>query len=48
MLAVATRVVEQVQERLGANPVPVQLPIGAETELKGVVDLIERMTGLAA
>jgi len=34
------RVVEQVRERLGANPVPVQLPIGAEDEFKGVVDLI--------
>ena len=34
------RVVEQMQVRLGANPVPVQLPIGAEDEFKGVVDLI--------
>ena len=34
------RVVEQVKERLGANPVPVQLNIGAEEEFKGVIDLI--------
>lgn len=35
------RVVEQMKERLGANPVPMQLPIGAEDEFKGVVDLIK-------
>jgi len=35
-----TRVVEQVKERLGANPVPIQLPIGAEDEFAGIVDLI--------
>jgi elongation factor G len=34
------RVVEQVRERLGANPVPVQLPIGAEEKFAGVIDLI--------
>ena len=34
------RVVEQVKDRLGANPVPLQLPIGAEEDFKGVVDLI--------
>jgi elongation factor G len=34
------RVVDQISERLGANPVPVQLNIGAEDEFKGVVDLI--------
>ncbi|MDJ0814254.1 MAG: elongation factor G [Woeseiaceae bacterium] len=34
------RVVEQVRERLGANPVPVQLPIGAEEHFVGVIDLI--------
>ncbi|WJW75051.1 elongation factor G [Thiohalobacter sp. IOR34] len=34
------RVVEQVKERLGANPVPLQLPIGAEDNFEGVVDLI--------
>jgi len=35
------RVVEQVTERLGATPVPVQLPIGAEENFKGVIDLIK-------
>jgi elongation factor G len=34
------RVVEQIKERLGATPVPLQLPIGAEENFKGVVDLI--------
>ncbi len=34
------RVVGQVRERLGATPVPVQLPIGAEEHFKGVIDLI--------
>lgn len=34
------RVVEQIKKRLGANPVPVQLPIGAEENFKGVVDLV--------
>ncbi|MDB1122810.1 elongation factor G [Vibrio algarum] len=35
------RVVEQIKDRLGANPVPIQLNIGAEDEFKGVVDLIK-------
>jgi len=39
------RVVQQVKDRLGANPVPIQLPIGAEENFKGVVDLI-RMTSI--
>jgi len=34
------RVIEQVKERLGANPVPIQLPIGAEEKVKGVIDLV--------
>ncbi len=34
------RVVEQARERLGANPVPIQLPIGAEDKFEGVIDLI--------
>ncbi len=33
-------VVAQIRERLGANPVPLQVPIGAEAEFKGVVDLV--------
>jgi len=35
-----TRVVRQIKERLGANPVPIQLPIGAEEDFEGIVDLI--------
>ena len=34
------RVVKQIKTRLGANPVPVQLPIGAEENFAGVVDLV--------
>lgn len=34
------RVVEQIKTRLKANPVPVQLAIGAEEHFKGVIDLI--------
>jgi len=34
-------VVNQLKERLGANAVPLQLPIGAEENYKGVVDLIK-------
>ncbi len=35
------RTVRQIRERLGANPVPVQLPLGAEDRFRGVVDLVE-------
>ncbi|MEE8379138.1 MAG: elongation factor G [Gammaproteobacteria bacterium] len=34
------RVVEQIKERLGSNPVPMQLNIGAEEEFEGVIDLV--------
>jgi elongation factor G len=34
-------VVGMIKERLGANPIPVQLPIGAEDRFKGVIDLME-------
>ncbi len=34
------KVVKDVEEKLGAKPVPVQIPIGAEDQFKGVVDLI--------
>jgi elongation factor G len=34
------RVVEMIRSRLRANPVPIQLPIGAEENFEGVVDLI--------
>jgi elongation factor G len=39
------RVAEHVKERLGANPIPMQLPIGAEENFEGVIDLI-RMKGI--
>ncbi|WP_334111055.1 elongation factor G [Thermodesulfitimonas autotrophica] len=35
------RAVAMIKERLGANPVPVQLPIGAEDSFCGVIDLIQ-------
>ena len=35
------RVVEQIKQRLGANPVPMQIAIGAEEHFEGVVDLIK-------
>ena len=34
------RVVSQIREKLGANPIPVQLPIGSEENFTGIVDLI--------
>ena len=33
--------VESIRDRLGAKAVPIQLPIGSETNLKGVIDLVE-------
>src|SRR5664280_3462707 len=33
--------VQQIKEKLGANPVPVQIPIGAEENFTGVIDLVE-------
>ncbi len=38
------KVVGQVKDRLGANPVPMQLAIGAEEDFKGVVDLVKMKT----
>lgn len=35
-------VVEQLKDRLGANPVPLHMTIGSEDEFKGVVDLIKK------
>ncbi len=35
------KVVAQVKSRLGANPVPMQLAIGAEETFKGVIDLVK-------
>lgn len=34
-------VVDQVREKLGATPLPIQIPVGQESEFKGIVDLVE-------
>jgi elongation factor G len=36
------RVVTEIKEKLGTNPVPMQIPIGSEDNFTGVIDLIER------
>src|SRR6266852_1468468 len=36
------RTVEMIRERLGALPVPIQIPIGQESNFKGFIDLIEQ------
>jgi len=36
-----TRGVEMIRDRLGANPIPIQLPIGAEDLFRGVIDLVQ-------
>jgi elongation factor G len=36
-----SKVVNQLRNRLGANPVPMQFPIGAEDNFEGVVDLVK-------
>lgn len=35
------RVVKQIKDRLGSNPIPIQLPIGADESFEGVVDLVK-------
>ncbi len=35
-------VIAMIKERLGANPVPIQLPIGKEDNFKGIIDLIHQ------
>jgi elongation factor G len=34
------RVVQRMKDRLGANAVPIQLPIGAESDFRGIIDLV--------
>ncbi|HUE75818.1 MAG TPA: elongation factor G [Chloroflexota bacterium] len=36
------RTVDMIRERLGAKPAPIQLPIGSESNFRGIVDLIEQ------
>ena len=36
------RTVEMIRERLGAVPVPIQIPVGRESNFKGFIDLIEQ------
>ncbi len=36
------RVVQEIADKLGSNPVPMQIPIGSEENFRGIVDLIER------
>ena len=36
------RTIDTIRERLGANPIPMQLPIGFEATFRGAVDLLER------
>ena len=36
------RTVEMIRERLGATPVPIQIPVGQESNFKGFIDLIEQ------
>jgi len=38
------RTVDMITHRLGSRPVPIQMPIGAESEFQGAVDLIEEVT----
>ncbi|RLB09882.1 MAG: elongation factor G, partial [Deltaproteobacteria bacterium] len=33
-------VVEQIKTKLGANPLPLQIPVGSESDFRGVIDLI--------
>ena len=35
------RGVQTMVDRLGAHPVPIQLPIGAEADFRGIIDLVE-------
>jgi elongation factor G len=39
------RCLSDIKQRLGARPVPIQLPIGAENQFKGIIDLV-RMKGV--
>lgn len=34
------KVCEQIKERLGANSVPIQIPVGSESDFRGIIDLV--------
>ena len=36
------RTIESIRQRLGANPIPMQLPIGSESDFRGVINLLEQ------
>ncbi len=36
------RTIDSIKDRLGANPIPMQLPIGFEATFRGVIDLLEQ------
>ena len=38
---ICPRTIEMIRDRLGANPILIQLPVGSESELAGVVDLVK-------
>lgn len=40
------RTVQMIKDRLGAKPVPIQLPIGSEDSFKGIIDLIDNSATL--
>src|SRR6202022_231003 len=40
------RTVEMIRERLGATPVPIQIPVGQESNYIGFIDLIEQESGI--
>ena len=35
------RCVQMIEERLGANPIPIQLPVGSEADFIGIIDVVE-------
>jgi elongation factor G len=39
-------VIERMRERLGANAIPIQLPIGAEADFRGIIDLVTMQASL--
>ena len=40
------KVIEQVKEKLGVTPLPLQIPMGPKPDFQGVIDLVEHAGGL--